>query len=201
MKGAELAANALNAASIGLAGRNSAHTWWTGIAGCVLFAWVFLDARLYADVTLQGFFVATSVLGWWAWLRGASGAALPVSRTTPRSRLRIGAAALFGAIGYGLLLAATTDAYAPFVDSLVLSFSVAGQLLLVRRRVETWWCWLLVDTMAVPLYVARGLWVTAALYAAFWLNAAVALVHWRRQLAAEDRSAASVEPAAPAEAL
>jgi nicotinamide mononucleotide transporter len=64
-----------------------------------------------------------------------------------------------------------------------------GQLLLMRRRIETWWCWLLVDTVAVPLYLARGLVVTAALYAAFWLNAVAALWHWRRELAASLRPA------------
>ena len=30
----ELAANAFTAAAIVLAGRNSVHTWWTGIVGC-----------------------------------------------------------------------------------------------------------------------------------------------------------------------
>jgi nicotinamide mononucleotide transporter len=200
MRDVELAANALNAASIVLAGRNSVHTWWTGIAGCALFAWVFYAARLYADVTLQGFFVATSAMGWWVWVRGANGAELPVSRTAPRARLLIAGAVLLGATAYGSLLRATTDAYAPFVDSLVLTFSVAGQLLLVRRRIETWWCWLLVDTVAVPLYLTRGLWVTAALYVAFWLNAAVALVHWRRQLGASALPPSRAAVATPVEA-
>ena len=64
----EVAANGVTALSILLAGRNSVHTWWTGILGCALFALVFLEARLYADVALQGFFIATSALGWWYWL-------------------------------------------------------------------------------------------------------------------------------------
>ncbi|MES2570562.1 MAG: nicotinamide riboside transporter PnuC, partial [Verrucomicrobiota bacterium] len=37
----EIAANFFNAVSILLAGRNSVHTWWTGIIGCLLFGWVF----------------------------------------------------------------------------------------------------------------------------------------------------------------
>jgi hypothetical protein len=32
----EISANAVNALSILLAGRNSVHTWWTGIIGCAL---------------------------------------------------------------------------------------------------------------------------------------------------------------------
>lgn len=49
----EIAANVTVAASILLAGRNSVHTWWTGIIGCTLFGLVFYEARLYADVVLQ----------------------------------------------------------------------------------------------------------------------------------------------------
>ena len=179
-KGIEITANALNALSILLAGCNSVHTWWSGITGCLLFGAVFFSAKLYADVTLQAFFVATSILGWWAWLHGQRGDRLPVRRTKPQvvAGLFVSGAAV--AIGYGWLLHRFTDAYAPFLDSLVLAFSVLGQFLLMGRRYESWWCWLLVNTIAVPLYISRGLQVTAALYAAFWVNAVVALVRWRR---------------------
>jgi len=70
----------------------------------------------------------------------------------------------------------------PFSDSVVLAFSVLGQFLLVGRRYESWWCWLLVNTIAVPLYISRGLHVTAVLYAAFWINEVVALFNWKRLL-------------------
>jgi nicotinamide mononucleotide transporter len=60
----EVASNAVNAGSMVLAARNSIHTWWTGIAGCGLFAVLFYESQLYADVALQGFFIVTSVYGW-----------------------------------------------------------------------------------------------------------------------------------------
>jgi nicotinamide mononucleotide transporter len=179
MLNVEVAANAFIAAAIVLAGRNNIHTWWLGIVGCALFAWVFYEARLYADVTLQGFFILTSIYGWWKWLHGQQGAELPVRFSAPRSLLGWGLAATAVAVGYGWLLWRFTDAYAPFLDSIVLAFSVLGQLLMMERRVENWWSWLLVNTVAVPLYASRGLYVTSVLYAAFWVNAIVALRKWR----------------------
>jgi nicotinamide mononucleotide transporter len=176
----ELAANAFNAASIFLAARNSLHMWWTTIVGCALFAYVFFVARLYADVTLQAFFIGTGVLGWWRWLHGYRRDELPVRHSPPRLVMLGAIAGAAVAAGYGWLLYRFTDAYAPFLDSMVLAFSVIGQLLLIERRVESWWCWLLVNTIAVPLYASRGLYVTAALYVAFWVNAVIALRHWRR---------------------
>lgn len=178
--GLEITANVFNAASIFLAARNSLHTWWVGIIGCTLFSLVFFNTQLYADVTLQLFFIVTSIIGWRHWRQGAAKTALPIRRTrmTPLVSMLVTAAAV--AALYGWLLYRFTNAFAPFPDSVVLAFSVLGQLLLVRRRYEAWWCWLLVNSIAVPLYLARGLTVTAILYAAFWINALVALYRWRK---------------------
>ena len=186
----EIAANFFNAASIFLAGRNSVQMWWTTILGCLLFAYVFYNARLYADVTLQAFFVATAGIGWWRWVRGSSGAELPVRHSSRPMIVGGAAAGIAVTLGYGWLLSRFTNAYAPFIDSIVLAFSVLGQLLLMDRRVESWWCWLLVNTIAVPLYASRGLYLTAMLYTAFLINAIVALRHWNRLATLSDRSPA-----------
>ena len=179
----EVSANAVNAVSVVLAARNSVHTWWTGILGCTLFAWVYFQTQLYADVTLQAFFVVTCFLGWRTWLRGSGqGDERPI-RSTPAPRLfAFAALGVVSALAYGALLHRFTDAYAPFLDSVVLAASVLGQLLLMGRRVETWWFWLLADTVAVPLFASRGLYLTACLYACFWVNAIFGLRHWRREM-------------------
>jgi len=180
MSSLELLANAVTTASIFLAGRNSIHTWWSGIVGCTLFSIVFFEAKLYADVVLQVFFVATSVTGWWQWLHGQRGASLAISRAPVRLVVVATLVGVVAAIGYGEMLHRFTDAYAPMADSIVLVFSVIAQVLLMQRRIDNWPFWLLVNTIAVPLYASRGLQVTAALYAAYWVNAAVSWRHWRR---------------------
>ena len=167
----ELAASVLTTVSILLAARNSVHTWWTGIAGCGLFAVTFYRAALYADVTLQFFFIVTSAIGWWHWMHGRAGETLPVTRTTRREFGGAIVLAALATVGYGALLMRFTNAYAPFVDSGILTLSVVAQVFLLRRRVENWPVWLLVNTISVPLYASRGLHLTAGLYAMYWVNA------------------------------
>jgi nicotinamide mononucleotide transporter len=182
MTPAEIIANLLNVISVLLAGRNSVHTWWTGILGCLAFAWVFFWSRLYADATLQVFFIVTSFLGWWNWEHVGNATELPIRRTSPVWVARCLALAVVSALGYGWLLKHFTDAWAPFVDSVVLTFSVLAQLLLMGRRIENWPCWFIVNTIAVPLYAVRGLRLTSALYVLFWLNSIYSFFHWRRLL-------------------
>ena len=57
--------------------------------------------------------------------------------------------------------------------------SLGAQWLLNRKRLETWDLWILVDIVYVPLYVSRGLNLTALLYAVFLVMATMGLSHWR----------------------
>lgn len=179
----ELAANGLTAVAIVLAGRNNVHTWWTGIVGCTLFGILFAQSRLYADVALQAFFVATSVAGWWKWVRGDHGDPLPITHARAANLAWTVPLGVAATAGYGMLLHLTTNAYAPFLDSAVLVFSIIGQILMMQRRVENWAFWLLVNSIAAPLYFSRGLVLTAALYAGFWVNAVVSWRSWHKRAA------------------
>jgi nicotinamide mononucleotide transporter len=176
----EIVANGVVTVSILLAGRNSFHTWWTGILGCVLFAAVFFQAKLYADVVLQLFFLVTSALGWWQWQRGSQGQPLKISNVGISMLTWAVPVGIVATVFYGGLLHFFTDAYAPFVDSAVLVFSVIAQLLLMKRRIETWAFWLLVNSIAIPLYASRELYLTSILYSVYWINAVVSWFWWRR---------------------
>jgi nicotinamide mononucleotide transporter len=181
----EVAANAVMAGSILLAGRNNVHSWWLGVIGCSLFAVLFYTSKLYADVALQLFFIVTCLIGWRRWVGGGGdggGGALPISNARPKLVGLMSVAGVTATAAYGLMLQLYTDAYAPFIDSAVLMFSIVAQLLLMGRRLQTWPFWLLVNTVSVPLYASRGLRLTAVLYAAYWLNALASWFFWRRQM-------------------
>ena len=65
----------------------------------------------------------------------------------------------------------------------MLGLSVVAQLLLMQRKMQTWPFWLAVNTLSVPLFASRGLTLTAALYAAYWLMAWYGWWRWRREAA------------------
>lgn len=196
MSALEIAANVFNLLSVWFSARNNVHTWWSGIVGCALYGLLFVQVRLYADVTLQAFFIGSCVVGWWNWRRGGArdgtaatqptdvGAAiaqpateLPISRVRASTAALLAAVAVAAAAGYGALLHAWTDASNPFVDSAVLALSILAQFLMVARKIETWPVWFVVDAIAVPLYASKALWLTAAVYAFFLV---LVVSGWRR---------------------
>jgi len=179
----EVAANLVTALSVLLAAQGRVATWPTGIVGCLLFGALFWQNQLYADLTLQLFFIATSLGGWWQWRQVGGPVALHARQPlAPRAGWGMGLAAVLVTAAYGALLQRFTQAYAPFWDSAVLASSVLAQILLMRGHWQTWPMWLLVNSLSVPLYLSRGLQLTAGLYALFWLNAWWGWWRWRAGL-------------------
>jgi nicotinamide mononucleotide transporter len=179
-------ANVVMTLSIWLAARNNIHTWTTGIVACLLFGVVFIRNQLYADATLQLFFIATSVAGCWQWLHPRSPAAAkerPVTQSNPFTVMWLAALAIAATVAYGYLLHRFTNAYLPYIDSAVLALSVISQCLLMQRKVETWPFWITVNTVSIALFASRGLLLTAVLYAAYWVNAWYGWWRWRRERA------------------
>lgn len=181
----EWAANILTAICIFLAGRNNVLTWPIGIVATVLFGVLFYQAKLYADVTLQLFFVITGVVGWLNWKNRTVVQVIPTNASLP-SMLTYFAFAVLGALGYGLILHSFTDAFAPFIDSGVLTLSILGQFLLMRKNIQTWIVWMLVNILSIPLYISRDLYLTAFMYGLFLVNAIVSFKHWDTLMKAEN---------------
>jgi nicotinamide mononucleotide transporter len=179
-------------ACVWLAVRQHVWTWPLGLANNALYAAVFFEARLYADMALQGVYFGLGCYGWWMWLARRGTAPLAVSRA-PRRELGLALAAIpLATLGLRELLIAANGA-APLLDALTTSISLAAQLLLGRKRVENWALWIVADLIYLPLYVSRGLHLTALLYAIFLAMCVVGLRDWLRALEAQRTAAALPE--------
>ena len=186
MSALEVAGNVFTVASVYLARRNSAHTWWTGLVAVTLYGALFWGVRLYADVVLQAFFFGTCLVGWWQWKHGgAGGAELPISALTARQRGGVALAVVAAALFFGTVFGQFTDAALPYADSYILGGSVVAQLLMMRRVHDHWPVWITVDVVAVVVYALKGLYLTSAVYAGLLVLCVQGMAEWRRIWAAQ----------------
>jgi nicotinamide mononucleotide transporter len=183
----EWLAAALVLVNVALVAMRSIGNYPFALAAVSLYAIVFYDARLYSDMLLQGFFFALNLYGWANWRRAREGSesGVPVGWMTVRARWLGGGATLAAWIGWSFGMSRFTDAAAPWADGAIAITSIAAQWLLARRRVESWWLWIVVDLIAVPLFASRGLYATSAVYVVLLGIAIAGLVEWRRGAAKE----------------
>ncbi|HWI86867.1 MAG TPA: nicotinamide riboside transporter PnuC [Sphingomonas sp.] len=176
----------LGLANILLLIRRSIWNFPFGLLMVALYADIFFTAKLYSDALLQLFFFAIQLYGWWAWWRSGGGTnKVEVERLTWPARIAWVVVIGITSFAWGAIMRSYTDAAFPWIDAAVAMASIAAQLLLARRRIENWILWIAVDMVAIGLYLAKGLMLTAGLYVIFLILSALGLREWMRSAAAE----------------
>ena len=152
--------------------------WPLAIVSSLVYALVFWQSKLYGEASLQLFFVAMALWGWWQWLRRgqASGLNLVVRPLKPEARLWVFASFLVLWLALAQLLDHRTDTDVPWWDAATTAGSIVGTWLLGRKHVENWPVWVAVNAVSIGLFIYKGLWLTCGLYAVLL---ALALVGWR----------------------
>ncbi|GHC94606.1 nicotinamide riboside transporter PnuC [Novosphingobium pokkalii] len=180
----EWVAVAVSLLGIWLTARRLMVCWPVNILACALYFKLFLDVKLYADMVLQALFGLAMVYGWWAWWRsrrqGMPVAGDVVVAALPRGSLVLGlGAGTVGAMAIGWFTSHYTDAALPWMDAALSSFSLVAQVWAARRHAENWLLWIVVDVIYVGMFVFKGLWLTAGLYAALVVLAVLGWRQWR----------------------
>jgi len=164
-----------------LAIRQNIACWFFALLSTAIYIWLFIEARLYMESVLNGFYFLMAVYGWWSWRSGGTHT-LPVSTRSPR----LHAAALAGitllAVVNGALLERYTDAAYPYVDSATTWAALWATWLVARKVLENWWYWLVIDLVSIVIYWSRGLELTALLFVVYVIMIPFGYLAWRRSL-------------------
>lgn len=166
--------------------RRSLWCWPVVFLAAILYAKIFWDAQLYANVVLQGLFGLFILYGWLMWLRGRGDdgmvSVMPLQRGKAVAALGIAA---LGAGVTGWLTSHYSNAPLPWPDAILSSFSLLAQYWTARRYAASWILWIVVDIFYVGLFILSALWLTAGLYAAMTVLAVLGYQRWRAQEAAD----------------
>lgn len=151
-----------------------------GLLNVAAFSIVFFQSRLFADAGLQVVYFVLGVVGWRLWLQGGEN----------QTRLRLSRIGKIEVVWLGFFVILSTlslwktlqhvGGSASFWDALTTSLSLASQWMLNRKQLESWIGWIVVDAIYVPLYISKGLYLTAILYAIFLCMAIIGWKQWHR---------------------
>jgi nicotinamide mononucleotide transporter len=179
--------------SVWLLARNHPAGWWIGLVGCAGYAVFFVQIKLYAETLIQGVYFVTSLQAIWLWVRGGQGGGeRPVGRVSKPWLVATVPLVILGTLGLWAGLTWLRGA-APGWDAFTTVLSLTAHVYLMGRNVESWYLWVAVDTIYVPLYASQGAYLTAGLYAVFWVMALQGLFTFRR-LWREQQESAEANP-------
>jgi nicotinamide mononucleotide transporter len=154
--------------------------WPAGIVQVSLYIFVFYDSKLYSDMVLHIIYVFLNAYGWYHWLyKKNEKAELPVSDVGKQLSLWV-IVCIIGTAVLGYLMTTYTDASFPYPDAFITIASLIAQWLLAKKKLESWYFWIIVDVAAVGVYGLKELYLTTGLYAVFLVLAVFGYFEWRK---------------------
>ena len=160
--------------------------WPVGVLMPIVYVWIFYQSRFYADMGINVYYFFASIYGWIRWNRYASKEEeLPITRTPRRLILPLTliGTALFAAISFVLIR--FTDSPVPYGDSFTTAVSIVGMWMLAHKHVEQWGLWFAVNIVSCGLYVWKGLYPTASLFAIYSVISVFGYFKWLRMMRAQ----------------
>jgi nicotinamide mononucleotide transporter len=171
--------------------------WYAAFGSTAIFSWLFWDVSLVMESGLNVYYLVMAVYGWWVW-RGNSDSETEMKTekliqiwSVGRHVFVIGSVILISlATGYGL--EKNTTAALPYLDSFTTWGAVITTYMVAQKVLENWWYWLVIDSVAIYLYIDRELYLVALQMAVYIVMIFLGWFIWQKEYRNQKTVAANV---------
>ncbi|MFT4653948.1 MAG: nicotinamide mononucleotide transporter [Patiriisocius sp.] len=178
--------------------RRSMWCWFFGFIQVSLFAYIFFGAKLYSDAGLHVVYMGLQFYGWWNWMQhtNSHNKQMPELLVHPSSSKDLAlwsGVAITGTFILGYLMHTYTDASFAYADAFTTCTSLVAQWLLTRRHLFNWVFWIVVNVVAIFIYMQKGLYPTSVLYFTFLIMCFFGQYSWWQQYRRQQASGQNIE--------
>ncbi|MFW6339867.1 MAG: nicotinamide riboside transporter PnuC [Wenzhouxiangella sp.] len=188
----EVLAVVLAIAYLLLAVRQNPWCWAAAFVSTAIFTALFWQVQLVMQSALNVYYMAMAVYGWWHWRHGGTAdGGLPIVRWPWQRHLLTITVIVLAALVSGWLLARHGSAARPYLDALITWGAVVTTFMVARKVLENWAYWMVINSLAVWLFLDRAMPLTAALHATYLVISLFGWARWRRDFRQAQTAGAS----------
>ena len=170
-----------------LTGKGKLSSFWVGTVNTILYAVVAWQARYWGEVMLNLiYYVPMNFVGLYMWSKNMNNQTEEVvkERMSVKGSVIAYVCVIVGTLGYGVILELMNGTL-PFIDSMSTVFSVFAQFLCVKRYMEQWVLWIIVDVVTVIMWVyafinGTGDMATVLMWSIYLINAIIMFAKWKK---------------------
>lgn len=159
----------------------------TGLINTTLFIYLSIQGSLFGEAGVNFYYTIMSLYGWWNWSR-RDNTDNPVVHITKSTRKELIQQFVFFDICFvvifGILLwirnAFAPDAI-PWADALASASAFTGMWLMARKKIESWYWWIITNIISIPLWFVKGYVFTSVQFLVLLILAVAGLIEWNRR--------------------
>ena len=169
--------------------RQNIWLWPVGILASVYAIIVFYHSQLYADMSLNVYYVLVSIYGWYHWLvRKDNAKHSSIKIITLKVRDWIVYLVIVGVltIGFAELLIHVPQkigikpSSVPWWDAFLTASSIVATWMLARKILEQWLWWIVIDGISIWMLIYKELYFMAALFVVYTFMAVIGYIEWKK---------------------
>ncbi|MDG1074472.1 MAG: nicotinamide riboside transporter PnuC [Methylophilaceae bacterium] len=178
----EITAALMGVMYILLAAKPSQWCWPFAFLSTVIYTFLFWEGQLPMQALLNFYYIGMALYGYWLWRQhGKTEDALAITSWGWVNNL--------GFIAVGLIISAIVTDYlsssgqsqSPALDAYTTVFAVMNTWLMAKKILQNWLYWVMIDAVAVVLYVQTSYYATAALFVLNTILAIAGYISWVKQ--------------------
>ncbi len=144
--------------------------WPFGIVSVAIYVYIFYMSNLVSDTVLNIIYIFMNAYGWYFWSTVKESESLKPITVLDGSKVVVWFLAVtIGTIIWGLTMSNFTKTDLPYPDAFTTVGSLIAQYLLARKILQNWLLWIIVDIVAIVIYIYKGLYPTAGMFFVFLL--------------------------------
>lgn len=172
-----------------LAGKGKISCYIFGLTGTLCYSYIAFQNALYGNLFLYMFYYfPMQILGIFKWKKHLKRDTQEIVKTKlkPDERIIYTILAILFSIILSFVLKKTGDA-TPFIDAVTTVFSVLGLILTVKRCIEQWYVWFVVNVLSVFMWIeaymnGSNCFATILMWATYVVLSVYFLFTWKKDL-------------------
>lgn len=172
-----------------LTGMGRMSNYIFGTINIILYSIVAYKATYYGDVMLNLFYyLPTNIIGWFMWKKHINNenGEVEKQKLSLKMEIIIGILSITGILVYGYFLKNYTNDKLPYTDSMSTVLSIVAQILLLKRYMEQWIVWIVVDGVSIFMWVMAFFnggesVATLLMWSVYFVNAVIMFIKWYKE--------------------
>lgn len=172
-----------------LAGKGSPICYLFGVTGSGFYSWLAFHNALWGNLALYaGYYIPMQIIGFFKWnshLKEGKNEIIKIS-LKKKERIVLSALTLVVTAAAIVLLTFLNDKN-PVIDGITAVFSITGMYLTVRRAIEQWVVWMVVNGLSAIMWAAIALngekvYSTVIMWSVYFVLAIYFYISWKREI-------------------
>jgi nicotinamide mononucleotide transporter len=165
-----------------LAAYQNSWCWFAAAISSILYIKICFDAKLFIETGLQFFYLFMAMVGYFQWKKNNPSVQEESLIINLSAKQWVVGILICGIISFlmAFWFQQNTVAKLPWLDAPVTVYSVWATWLVIKKVLQNWLLWIVIDSVAIYIYMQRSLKITALLYALYTLLAVIGYFKWKK---------------------